>query len=286
MISSGSSESEDFGDFLTPENWRWKAVDLSPPVPDEGCLNHYYSKMRTLGDRHIAKADYVLYVWGFRASYAKPGLLNDKGEIRQDFFQPIPKIPTHMMLAAVKRNMIEHGIDPHESYPKYRFPEYRAPQEEWAVDILVHLCLGALDLTELIKAEYNFESVEEIDRMQKANLDKADALDRRWGHLFWNKNYPPMPRKFKDKKRGYVLDCPTEKDWKCPLYRDLVQRKMIKPCVDEYGNFQIPGKYKRSKSSSSQRIQKAEQKENSLFSFGFLPSKSKRRRKAKSKVSK
>merc|ERR1719471_817202 len=193
-----------------------------------------------------------------------------------------------MMLAAVKRNMIEHGIDPHESYPKYRFPEYREPQQEWVVDILVHLCLGALDLTELIRAGYKFDSAEEIDRMRKANLEKADLLDRRWGHLFWNKNYPPMPRKFKDKKLGYVLDSPTEKDVKCPLYRDLVERKMIKPCVDEYGNFQLRGKSERSKSSSSQRNEQAEQpqKRNSLFSFGFLPSKSKRRRKAKSKVSK
>jgi len=262
-------------------NHPYQALDMCPEVGVRGNLNCYYSKMRTLGNQYLVDGDYANYIFGMRACYAAPGLITESAEIKQSFFQPLSRLPSEKLCDEMKYNMVKYGIDPIKSYIQYEFEGYREKIPTWVVDCMVHFLLGAVNVRDL--HHYKFESPEEIDRMREGNLEKAESLDRRWGDLFWNIQYPPMPRKYRNKRGEYLADKPTWADYNCQLYREFCRRGIcVKPSEMEKN-----GRTCTWKIPATKKTKKKGPVKNSLFRFGFKPSNTKANkiRKAKKKTS-
>jgi len=199
---------------------RYVGTDFAPPIPEKGSLNENYTKMRTMGDRYLLKPSYAEYILNFRALWSPKEMLDDKGQLSQDYFQPPSPLPTNKLVDGIVKGMIEFGCHPKnymQIYNKHVNKDY-SPQ---SLDSIVHMLLGVLDTS----VYYNsiFMSQEDIKKIRHENLAKAKKENRLWGNLYWNVTYPPMPVHYMGPDGDFTELEPSETEVNCKLRDEFIR---------------------------------------------------------------
>lgn len=188
-------------------------LEMKPPIPEDGELNHLFVSMRSMGDKYSLEKNYAKYLLNFRKENTPKELLTDEGLLKQDYFQPASVIPTEELVESLTQGIVRFGVRPQFRDKIAGLIPHKYPNQY--LDIWIHMCLGVVDLTPYY--DYVFESAEEILTERDANLTKAKETNRLWGTFFWNMKYPPVPRKYMDNQGDFTRDEPMESDFICQL---------------------------------------------------------------------
>eukprot|EP00494_Astrolonche_serrata_P026551 UN26813 len=228
-IKNGEVENtEEIKTFIKRHNIlddRYIGANFAPPIPEEGSLNENYTKMRTMGDQYLLKPSYAKYILNFRALWSPPEMLDDKGQLSQDYFQPPSPLPTNKLVDGVIKGIVEFGCHPKDYmkvYNKHVHKDY-SPQ---SLDSIVHMLLGVIDTSPYYT--YAFKNKKDIKQIRTKNLEKAEKENRLWGNLYWNVTYPPMPVHYMGPGGDFTELEPSDAEVNCKLRDEFVRLGWIK----------------------------------------------------------
>jgi len=209
--------------FGRPVDDRIIGCELKPKQSDEaGSLNDNFNQMRAIGDYYTLEPKHANYILQFRKQYTPKEMLTPEYLLTQSYFQPPSALLTEEYVKRLQKGIVEFGVHP-DNRSKMFQKHIQKTYSPRHFDIMVHIALAVVDITPYYY--YNFKNQKEVATIRKNNLKKAKEQNRVWGNLYWNIDYPPMPKHYPDENGDFTLLKPTWRDVNVKVLGELQKLK-------------------------------------------------------------